>query len=260
MHEPSVAKIVLDGRVVLVTGASSGLGRQFAQVLAQRGGRVVLAARRLEALEDVRDRIRGAGGEAEAVALDVTDEASMAAAFDQAERVFAPVDSVIANAGINVEGLAIDLPIDAFEQVQAVNVRGTFLTVREAARRMIAAGAPQREHGRVVVIASIMGQVVRSGMSAYCASKAALLHLTRALAREWARQGISINAICPGFIPTDLNQEWFETSPGERLKASWPRKRLLAADDLDELLVYLASDAARRVTGSIFTIDDGQSL
>jgi NAD(P)-dependent dehydrogenase (short-subunit alcohol dehydrogenase family) len=254
------AALRLDGRVVLVTGASSGLGKHFAHALAARGARLVLGARRIEALEEVRDALRGTGAEAEAVVLDVADESSTISAYDFVERRFGGVDSVIANAGVNLEGAAIDLPVESFDQVQAVNVRGTFLTAREAARRMLRADAPTREHGRIVVIASIMGQIVKTGMPAYCASKAAVLHLTRALAREWARQGISINAICPGYIPTELTQDWFETPPGQRFIGSWPRRRLMAAEDLDEMLVYLASDAARSVTGSIFTVDDGQSL
>ncbi|MCZ4342840.1 SDR family NAD(P)-dependent oxidoreductase [Sphingomonadaceae bacterium G21617-S1] len=250
----------LENRVILVTGASGGLGAHFATLLASHGARVVLAARRLEALESVQAAIEQKGGRAASVQLDVVDEASTIAAYDFAEHVFGPVDSVVANAGINNEGAALDLIIDDFEKVMAVNVRGSFLTIREGARRMIAAGGREREHGRIVVIASIMGQVVKSGMAPYCASKAALIHMTKALAREWARSGISINALCPGFIPTELNAEWFETEPGHRLINSWPRRRLMQASALDELVVHLSSDAARCVTGSVFTVDDGQTL
>jgi NAD(P)-dependent dehydrogenase (short-subunit alcohol dehydrogenase family) len=250
----------LDGRVILVTGASGGLGANFAKLLATHGARVVLAARRVEALESVCFAIEQSGGHAASVALDVVDELSTAAAYDFAEQTFGPVDSVVANAGINNEGTALELPIEAFDRVMAVNVRGSFLTIREGARRMIAAGASEREHGRIVVVASIMGQIAKSGMAPYCASKAALIHMTKALAREWARTGISINALCPGFIPTELNEEWFETEPGTRLVRSWPRRRLMDAAALDELAVYLTSDAARAVTGSIFTVDDGQTL
>lgn len=247
-------------RVALVTGASSGLGSHFAQVLADQGAKVLLGARRLDALERVCDAISSRGGQAAAVALDVTDDASVRAAFDAADRLFGPVDSVIANAGINVPGNAVDIGSDEVEQLFSVNIRGTFLTAREGARRMMRAGSPDRQHGRIVVISSIMGHVAKSGMAAYCASKAATQHLTRALGREWARQGICINALAPGYISTELNSGWFDTPSGQRLIASWPRSRLLEAADLDAMLVYLASDAASRVTGAIFTIDDGQSL
>lgn len=250
----------LDGRVVLVTGASGGLGAHLAKLLAAQGARVVLAARRIEALEGVRAAIEHAGGHAASVPLDVIDEASTIAAYDFAEQTFGPVDSVLANAGINNEGTALEMPIEDFDRVMAVNLRGSFLTIREGARRMIAANAAERHHGRIVVIASIMGQIVKSGMVPYCASKAALIHMTKALAREWARTGISVNALCPGFIPTELNEEWFGTEPGVRLVKGWPRRRLMEASALDEIAVYLASNAARPVTGSIFTVDDGQTL
>ena len=175
----------LAGRVILVTGASSGLGAHFAVMLAARGARLVLGARRRPLLADVESAIVAAGGQAISVALDVTDPASVAAAYDVAEQAYGPVDTVIANAGTNVEGPAIDLDIADFDQVMAVNVRGLFLTVREGARRLMAIDPAQRRDGRIVIISSITAQSVSPGLAVYSASKAAVLQLGRVLARDW---------------------------------------------------------------------------
>jgi len=246
----------LEGRVALVTGASSGLGARFARVLAARGAKLVLAARREALLAGVRAAIEVEGASAIAVAMEVTDEASVQAAYDAAEAAFGPVDTVIANAGMNVEGPALDLDVDGFDQVMAVNVRGVFLTVREAARRMIAAKAD----GRIVIVSSITAQSVAPGLAAYSASKAAVLQLGRVLARDWANKGVNLNILCPGYIETDLNADWFGTEPGKKQIAKWPRRRLMDGDALDGMLAYLCGPASRFVTGSVFTVDDGQSL
>ncbi|KFD29798.1 short-chain dehydrogenase [Sphingobium yanoikuyae] len=250
----------LAGRVILVTGASSGLGAHFAAMLAARGARLVLGARRRPLLADVEAAIVAAGGQAISIALDVTDPASVAAAYDVAEQAYGPVDTVIANAGTNVEGPAIDLDIADFDQVMAVNVRGLFLTVREGARRLMAIDPAQRRDGRIVIISSITAQSVSPGLAVYSASKAAVLQLGRVLARDWANKGINLNILCPGYIETDLNADWFHGAGGARQVAGWPRRRLMDADALDAMLAYLCSDASRFVTGSVFTIDDGQTL
>jgi NAD(P)-dependent dehydrogenase (short-subunit alcohol dehydrogenase family) len=229
-------------------------------VLAANGARVVLAARRLDALEQLRDEIEAEGGRAIAVDMDVTAEASVAAAFDAAATAFGPVDSVIANAGTNVRGPALELDAAAFDQVMAVNARGVFLTVCEGARRMIAAGAPERKHGRIVIISSVNATTVAAGMSVYSASKAAVLQMGRVLARDWANRGINVNILCPGYIETELNADWFETERGKRQIVEWPRRRLMTADVLDPMLLYLLSDACSQVTGSVFSLDDGQML
>lgn len=250
----------LTGRVALVTGASSGLGARFAEILAQRGAKLVLAARRRDRLEDLAQRIADAGGEALAVEMDVADEASVIAAFDEAEQAFGTVDTIIANAGMNIEGPAIDVDVAALDRVMAVNVRGVFLTVREGAKRLIAAGSKDRGHGRITIISSITAQSVSPGLSLYSASKAAVLQMGKVLARDWANKGINVNVLCPGYIETDLNSDWFGTEYGERQIAKWTRRRLMDADALDSMVLYLSSDESRFTTGSVFTIDDGQTL
>ncbi len=250
----------LNNRTILVTGASSGLGRHFAKLFAANGANVVVAARRVQLLESLVTEIQAAGGKAFAVSMDVSDPASTQAAFDAAEAQYGAVDSVVANAGMNSEGMALDLGADELDALLSVNVKGVFLTAQEAAKRMIAAGSKEREHGRIVLISSITANAVTAGIAAYSASKAAVQQLGKVLAREWARSGISVNMVNPGYIATELNSDWFESEGGQKQIAKWPRKRLMEASDLDPVMLHLVSDAARRVTGSVFTIDDGQSL
>ena len=250
----------LQGRVALVTGASSGLGARFAQTLAGAGARVVVGARRTSQLAGVVQEIEDAGGSAFAVTLDVTDEASVIAAFDAAAEQFGPVDTVIANAGMNVVGPALDIDADAIDSIMGVNLRGVFLTAREGARRMIAAGSAETQAGRIVIISSITATAISPGLGLYAASKAASLQLGRTLARDWIRQGVNVNILCPGYIETDLNQKWFDTEAGARQIAKWPRRRLMASGALDSALLYLTSSDSAYVTGSVLTVDDGQSL
>ena len=250
----------LTGRSVLITGASSGLGLRFAQVAAAAGAKVVLAARRLDRLESLAAEIRDAGGQAHSVVMDVADETSVIAGFDAAQAAFGPIDSVIANAGMNNEGLAVDVDIGAFDRVMAINVRGVFLTAREGARRMMAAGSRESRRGRIVLISSIGALKVLPALTAYCASKAAVVMMGKSLAREWANRGINVNVVCPGYVETELNAEWFATDGGKAQVAGFPRRRLMEADDLDAMVLYLACDASRAVTGSVFTLDDGQTL
>lgn len=250
----------LAGRVALVTGASSGLGAHFARILAASGASVVLAARRADRLQALEAEIRAAGGRAIALSLDVADEASTIAAYDAAEAEFGTVDTIIANAGMNTEGPITGLPVAEFDQVVAVNLRGVFLTAREGAKRLIASGSRETQRGRIVIISSITAQTVSPGLAVYSATKAAVLQMGKVMARDWARQGVNVNMICPGYIRTELNQDWFDSEGGAKLVAKFPRKRLMDETDLDATLLYLASDASRAVTGAAFTIDDGQSL
>lgn len=250
----------LSGRVALVTGASSGIGDRWARILAAAGAKVVLAARRADRLETLRQAIVAAGGEAIAVAMDVADEASTIAAYDAAQKAFGVVDTIVANAGMNSEGLATDLGVDEFDQVTAVNLRGVFLTVREGARRLIADNSKEKQHGRIVITASITANHVSPGVAAYSATKAAVQQMGRVLARDWARMGININSICPGYIRTELTSDWFDTPGGQKQMNGFPRRRLLEEGDLDVGLLWLCSDSSRGVTGTSITIDDGQSL
>lgn len=258
MHRNSLFDLA--GRTALVTGASSGLGAHFAQVLAANGANVVLAARRLDMLSAVRDHIVAAGGKAIAVAMDVTDETSTAQAFDQAEAAFGVVDTVVANAGTAQSRSSLKLTAEEVDTILGINVKGVFLTAREAMRRMSPPAEGAHARGRVILNASITGSAVVSGLAMYGASKAAVIHLGRTLAREWINRGVNVNVISPGYIPTDITGGLFESERGAAMKASWPRKRLMDLDALDGALLFLASDASRFTTGAVIDIDDGQML
>lgn len=250
----------LVGRTVLIAGASSGIGAGFARSCAAAGARVVLGARRLDRTEALAAEIKAQGGSALAVALDVTDEASVVAAYDAAEAHFGTVDSIVANAGVGTGGHATDVPVDGLRQVLDTNLLGSYLVAREGARRLIAAGSREKGNGRIVLIGSITADKAGMGDSLYAATKAGVAHLGRNLAREWIRLGININTIQPGLIPSEANAEWFASERGEANIQSLYRRRLLASDALDDMLLYLLSDRSGQVTGGTFTIDDGVSL
>lgn len=248
----------LRGRTVLVTGASSGLGERFAVAAARAGAKLVVGARRVDRLDALVQRIAAEGGEAHAVPMDVTDEASTERAFDRGEARFGPIDGVVANAGISGEGRAVDMPVDEFDRVFATNVRGVFLTARTAARRMQARGDAAR--GRIVLISSITARMRTNGLAAYSASKAAVTHLGALLGKEWARTGPNVTTLSPGYIATELAGDWFRSEGGRRQMTRWPRRRLLEEDALDDMMIHLLSDASAGVTGADFVVDDGQSL
>lgn len=250
----------LAGRIALITGASSGLGEHFARLYASEGAAVVIGARRVERVAALADEINAGGGKALAVALDVTDEASIIAAFDAAEAAIGVPDVVVANAGIVVPGRAIDVPAEGIRSVVDTNFTGVYLTAREGARRMIKAGSKASEKGRVILIGSITSHMTGQGDASYAATKLAVQHLGRQLAQEWARLGISVNTIQPGYISTEIAGDWFDTEGGKAQINTWPRRRLTEITALDEPMVFFASDAARQVTGSHITVDDGQSL
>jgi NAD(P)-dependent dehydrogenase (short-subunit alcohol dehydrogenase family) len=250
----------LSGRTILITGASSGIGAALALAAAKAGAKVAAAARRADKLQALVAEITAGGGTAQAFAMDVEDEASVIAGYDAIEAAFGAPDSVVANAGISLQGSALDIEIEDFDKVLAVNTRGVFLTAREGARRMIKAGSPDSQRGRILLVASIGAHKVLPGLTAYVTSKAATAHMGKSLAREWARKGINVNVLCPGYIKTELNADWFDSEGGAKLVATFPRKRLLDTSDLEAMALYLTSDAARAVTGSVFTVDDGQSL
>lgn len=244
----------LTGRKALVTGASSGLGARFGRLLSGSGAKVALGARRKERLEALAGEL---GEGALAVEMDVARETDIVASYDAAEQAFGTIDTVIANAGIDGAGMATDMPEEEIERTLAVNLKGAILTAREGAKRMMAAGVT---NGRIVMVASITAFEPSPGLVAYAASKAGVVQATRTLAREWARRGISINSISPGYIRTAINDEWFDTEPGKKQIARFPRKRLMGEEGLDAMLLFLCSDAAEFVTGADFVLDDGQTL
>lgn len=247
----------LAGRVALITGASSGFGAHFARLFVRAGARVVIGARRVERIAALAAEL---GTAALAVPLDVTDEASLIAAYDAAEARFGTVDTVVANAGVSAPGRATELALEAVNALVATNFTGVYLTAREGARRMIAAGLREDERGRIVLIGSITAGLTGQGDAAYAATKAGVAHLGRQLAREWVRQGISVNTIQPGYIQTEIAGDWFQTAGGARQVAGFHRRRLCPVEALDAPLLFLCSDAARHVTGAVLTVDDGQAL
>lgn len=240
----------INGKIALVTGASSGLGRHFSKVLAARGAEVILAARRREALEESCARIVREGGRARAVPLDVTDADSVAAAFAQMEN--AP-DIIINNAGVADSAPALEMSAGMWDRVMDTNLRGAFLVAQAAASAMRAAG----KGGSIVNVASILGQRVAGNVAAYAASKAGVIQLTKALALEWARHDIRVNALCPGYVETELNSEFFASAAGQALIRRIPQRRLGKLDDLDGALLLLASDAGRYITGASLAVDGG---
>jgi NAD(P)-dependent dehydrogenase (short-subunit alcohol dehydrogenase family) len=250
----------LSGRIALVTGASSGLGRRFATIMAREGATVIVAARRKDRLVDLVKEIESAGGKALAVECDVTSEASVIAAYDAAEKHFGLVDTVINNAGMTHSDNALTQTVDEFRRVMDLNVTAVFTVAREAARRLIKAGPDASQRGRIVNIASMAGQIVIPGVSAYCASKAAVAHLTRSLAREWARYGLNVNALSPGYVATELTEDWLNSEGGQKTLGKSPRRRIMDADSLDEAVLFLSSDGAKFVTGADVLVDDAQSM
>lgn len=246
----------LGGKTAFVTGATSGLGRRFARILSDAGANVAIAGRRVDRLQTLKSEIESAGGKCAAVALDVTDAKRIAPALDEAESTLGPIDILVNNAGMNSFGMVIDLADEGFDAVMNTNLRGPFFLARETGRRMIARG----NGGRIINVASIGTFKVLPGLTAYCISKAAIGMMTKCLAREWAKHQINVNAICPGYIETELNSDWFASDGGKAQIKSFPRKRLAAEKDLDAMMLLLASDTSNAITGSLMTVDDGQSL
>lgn len=247
----------LSGRTCLISGASSGLGEHFARLAAKAGANVVLAARRRDRITALADEL---GVQALAVTMDVTDESSVRTAYDAAEAHFGTVDTVIASAGVSRPARTTDVTVEAIREVFETNVVGVLLTAREAARRLIAAGSRETGKGRILLVGSIAAEAYLAGEAAYCASKAAVAKLGRDLAREWVRQGINVNVIQPGFILTELAGEWFASDAGKAQIAGFHRRRLQPIESLDEIALFLLSDASEAMTGSAVTLDDGQSL
>ena len=253
--------IDLSGRIAFVTGASSGLGAQFARTLARAGAGVVLASRRIEKLKELRARIEGEGGDAHVVELDVTDHDSIKAAVAHAETEMGSIDILVNNSGVSTTQRLQDVAPEDYDYVFDTNVKGAFFVAQEVGKRMLArsqgAAPGSFTGGRIINVASMAGLKVLPQIVVYCMSKAAVVHMTRAMAMEWGRFGINTNAVCPGYIDTEINHHHWNTEQGKKLMAMLPRKRVGQPQDLDALIVMLASDQSHFINGAIIAADDG---
>jgi NAD(P)-dependent dehydrogenase (short-subunit alcohol dehydrogenase family) len=249
-------EIDLSGKVALVTGASSGLGARFAKVLAQAGATVALAARRVERLKELRAEIDAEGGEAHVYELDVTDLTSVRACVARVENDLKKIDILVNNSGVSAQGRLLDVTEEDYDYVMDTNLKGAFFVGQQVAKVMTAKKTP----GRIINIASVAGMKVLSQLSVYCMSKAAAIHMTKAMALEWGRYGINVNAICPGYIETEINSTYFKSENGQKLMNLLPRRRLGQPDDLDGLLLLLASDASGFINGAAIAADDGMAV
>ncbi|ANH66555.1 SDR family oxidoreductase [Mitsuaria sp. 7] len=253
--------IDLEGRVALVTGASSGLGAQFARTLAKSGACVVLAARRVDRLKDLRAEIEAGGGDAHVVQMDVTDLESIAAAVARAETEVGTLDILINNSGVSTTQRLVDVSPEDFDFVMDTNVRGAFFVAQEVGKRMLARarGAAPGTYtgGRIVNIASMAGLRVLSQIGVYAMSKAAVIHMTKAMALEWGKFDINVNAICPGYIDTEINHHHWQTDQGRKLVELLPRKRVGMPQDLDTTLLMLCAKESRFINGAVIQADDG---
>ncbi len=245
----------LSGKVALVTGASSGLGARFAKVLADAGATVAVAARRVERLKELRAEIDSEGGEAHVYQLDVTSTASIRGVVAKVESDLKRIDILVNNSGVSAQGRVLDVTEEDFDYVMSTNTKGAFFMAQEAARVMIAKKTP----GRIINIASVAGLRALSQLSVYSMSKAAVIHMTRAMSVEWGRYGINVNAICPGYIETEINAAYFATEAGQKLVSMLPRRRVGKPEDLDGLLLLMASDASSFINGAVVTADDGMA-
>ncbi|MFN9185415.1 MAG: SDR family oxidoreductase [Betaproteobacteria bacterium] len=254
-------KTDLTEKIALVTGASSGLGAQFARVLAANGALVVLAARRVERLKELRAEIESQGGAADVVPLDVGDLESIEAAVAKVEAENGPIDILVNNAGVSTVGRLTDVtPLD-YDFMFDTNVKGAFFMAQAVARRMINRAKRQQDfRGRIVNIASVAAFKVVSQIGVYCMTKAALVHMTRAQANEWGRYGINVNAICPGYIRTEINESHWDTEAGQKLVQMLPRRRVGEASDLDSALLMLVADESQFINGAVIAADDGLSV
>jgi NAD(P)-dependent dehydrogenase (short-subunit alcohol dehydrogenase family) len=253
-------EVNFEGKTALITGASSGLGARFAKILAQAGAQVVLASRRVERLKELRAEIESDGGAAHVVPLDVTDYASIKSAVAHAETEAGPIDILVNNSGVSTTQRLVDVTPDDYAHVMDTNQRGAFFVAQEIAKRMIARakGDPKKQH-RIINIASVAGLRVLPQIGIYCMSKAAVVHMTKSMAAEWGKYGINVNAICPGYIGTEINAEYFDSERGQALINILPRKRVGKPEDLDGLLLLLAAEESHFINGAIVTADDGMS-
>jgi hypothetical protein len=253
--------IDLSGRVALVTGASSGLGAQFARTLSKAGAAVVLAGRRVERLKTLRAELEARDGEAHVVGMDVTDPNSIRAAVAHAETEMGTIDILVNNAGVSTTQKLVDVSEEDYDYIFDTNTKGAFFVAQEVGKRMLArakGSAPGTfTGGRIVNIASMAGLRVLGQIGVYAMSKSAVIHMTRAMALEWGRYGINVNAICPGYIDTEINHHHWETENGQKLVQMLPRKRIGKPEDLDAVLMMLCANESHFVNGAVIQADDG---
>src|SRR5688572_22733692 len=253
--------IDLSGRVAFVTGASSGLGAQFARTLARAGAAVVLASRRVEKLKELRAQIEAEGGDAHVTQLDVMDMDSIKSAVAHAETEVGSIDILVNNSGVSTTQRIQDVTEEDFDFIFDTNVKGAFFVAQEVGKRMLARarGAAPGTYtgGRIINIASMAGLKVLPQIGAYCMSKAAVVQMTKAMALEWWRFEINVNAICPGYIDTEINHHHWSTEQGQKLMQMLPRKRVGQPEDLDALIVLLASSQSHFINGAVIAADDG---
>ena len=256
--------IDLSGRVALVTGASSGLGMQFAKTLAAAGAAVVLAGRRVERQKTLRAEIEGTGGDAHVVGLDVTDCDSIKSAVAHAETEMGTIDILVNNSGVSTTQRLTDVSEEDYDYIFDTNTKGAFFVAQEVGKRMLAraqGAAPGTfTGGRIVNIASMAGLKVLGQIGVYAMSKAAVVHMTRAMALEWGRYGINVNCICPGYIDTEINHHHWKTEQGQKLISMMPRKRIGRPQDLDAVLMMLCANESHFVNGAVIQADDGFAL
>ena len=254
-------EIDLSGRVAFVTGASSGLGAHFARTLSRAGAGVVLAARRIERLKALRAELEAEGGDAHVVGLDVTDPVSVRAAVAHAETEMGAIDILVNNSGVSTTQKLVDVTPEDYDYVMGTNTRGAFFVAQEVAKRMIARSkgtAPGTfTGGRIVNVASVAGLRVFGQLGVYAMSKAAVVHMTKAMALEWGRFGINVNALCPGYIHTEINHHHWQTEAGQKLVQMLPRKRVGKPEDLEVLLMMLCANQSHFVNGAVIAADDG---
>lgn len=246
----------LSGQVAFVTGASSGLGVRFAKTLAAQGAKVALAARRADRLEDLCSQITAAGGEAVSVVLDVSEVQHFEDALDAAQSALGPIDLLVNNAGLNIQARATDVTPEIYDTVFGINLRGPFFLATALAKRWIAS----KTQGRIINIASLSAYRPLPAIVPYAMSKAAMVHMTACLAREWARFGIAVNGIAPGYIRTEINDHHWDTPDGQKLLSAFPRRRVGEPADLDGALLLMADPTQNFITGQTLIVDDAQGL
>ena len=242
----------LESKVVLVTGASQGLGKQFAELLCAKGARVALAARQVAKITSLKEELEAKGGIAYAVEMDVLDQQSISDCVEVVEHELGSIDVLVNNAGVAINKFFLDVTEEEYDSVLGTNLKGCFFCAQAVAKKMA-----NRKSGSIINVSSVLGARPIGTLTTYCASKAGLNQLTATMALELARSGVRVNAIAPGYIETPMNSDFFKTGPGQALINSVPQRRLGQLEDLDGTILLLASDASKFITGTVITVDGG---